>query len=124
MSAKNKAVAIPFDETIISSIVINGDLSKLNPTQKVAYYRQFCERLGLDPTGERVEWAEYQIFPDVEPAPQYRARATFDANGAVQKVRLLGNWPRGHYYSALNDAEARICEIFHLNGRGEPIAAL
>src|SRR3954469_3098209 len=37
---------------IISSIVINGDLSKLAPDQKVAYYRQFCERLGLDPLSQ------------------------------------------------------------------------
>ena len=44
--------AIPFDENIISSIVINGDLSKLNPQQKVSYYRQFCERLGLDPLSQ------------------------------------------------------------------------
>ncbi len=43
---------IAFDETIISSIVINGDLSKLSPQQKVAYYRSFCERLGLDPLSQ------------------------------------------------------------------------
>lgn len=47
-----KGDAIPFDENIISSIVINGDLSKLNPNQKVSYYRQFCERLGLDPLSQ------------------------------------------------------------------------
>jgi hypothetical protein len=47
-----KQEAIPFDENIISSIVINGDLSKLNPQQKVSYYRQFCERLGLDPLSQ------------------------------------------------------------------------
>lgn len=44
----NKTVAA-IDESIMSSIVINGDLSKLNAQQKVSYYRQFCERLGLDP---------------------------------------------------------------------------
>ncbi len=48
-----KAETLPFDqEGIISSIVINGDLSKLNPQQKVSYYRQFCERLGLDPLSQ------------------------------------------------------------------------
>lgn len=47
-----KQDTIPFDENIISSIVINGDLSKLNPNQKVSYYRQFCERLGLDPLSQ------------------------------------------------------------------------
>jgi len=43
---------VPFDEQIISSIVINGDISKLSPQQKVNYYRQFCERLGLDPLSQ------------------------------------------------------------------------
>lgn len=47
-----KQEALPFDENIISSIVINGDLSKLSPAQKVDYYRQFCERLGLDPLSQ------------------------------------------------------------------------
>jgi hypothetical protein len=40
------------DENIISSIVINGDISKLTPQQKVDYYRHFCERLGLDPLSQ------------------------------------------------------------------------
>ena len=47
-----KQESIQFDETIISSIVINGDISKLSPQQKVDYYRQFCERLGLDPLSQ------------------------------------------------------------------------
>jgi len=47
-----KQEAIPFDENIISSIVINGDISRLTPQQKVEYYRQFCERLGLDPLSQ------------------------------------------------------------------------
>lgn len=34
---------------IISSLLINGDLGKLNPAQKVEYYKLFCERIGLDP---------------------------------------------------------------------------
>lgn len=37
------------DMTIISSLVLNGDLSKLSATDKVAYYTGYCERLGLDP---------------------------------------------------------------------------
>src|SRR4051812_17752670 len=47
-----KQEGLPFDENIISSIVINGDISKLSPQQKVEYYRQFCERLGLDPLSQ------------------------------------------------------------------------
>lgn len=34
---------------IISTLVINGDLSKLTPQDKVTYYKLFCQRLGLDP---------------------------------------------------------------------------
>jgi hypothetical protein len=37
---------------IITSLVINGDISKLSPQQRVHYYRQFCEKLGLDPLSQ------------------------------------------------------------------------
>ena len=44
----NQEVAT-LDSGIMSSLVINGDLSKLSPDQKMQYYRAFCDRLGLDP---------------------------------------------------------------------------
>ena len=34
---------------LISAVIINGDLSKLSPQQRVEYYNGYCERLGLDP---------------------------------------------------------------------------
>ena len=34
---------------IIEQVVIGGDLSKLTPAQRVSYYRQVCESLGLNP---------------------------------------------------------------------------
>lgn len=37
------------DNELISNLVLNGDLSKLNPKDKVIYYNSLCERLGLDP---------------------------------------------------------------------------
>lgn len=37
---------------IITSLVINGDISKLSAQQRVHYYRQFCEKLGLDPLSQ------------------------------------------------------------------------
>lgn len=37
------------DNKIINSIITNGDISRLTPQQKVEYYKQFCDRLGLDP---------------------------------------------------------------------------
>ena len=40
---------IQIEQEIVSSLVINGDLSKLTQAQKLDYYKGFCERLGLDP---------------------------------------------------------------------------
>ncbi|MBL7682737.1 MAG: hypothetical protein JNK00_05215 [Flavipsychrobacter sp.] len=37
---------------IISSLFINGDISRLTPSQKVNYYRQVCDKLGLDPLSQ------------------------------------------------------------------------
>ena len=34
---------------IITSLVLNGDISKMTAEQKVIYYKQFCEFLGLNP---------------------------------------------------------------------------
>ena len=34
---------------ITEALIINGDLSKLHPTDKVVYYKGYCERIGLDP---------------------------------------------------------------------------
>lgn len=52
MKQPTKTTAPALDESIISSIVINGDLSKLSPQQKVDYYNLFCHRLGLDPISQ------------------------------------------------------------------------
>jgi hypothetical protein len=40
------------DPKVIESIVINGDLSKLAPPQKVAYYNYRCQNAGLDPAAK------------------------------------------------------------------------
>lgn len=37
---------------VISKLVLSGDLSKMTDSQKVSYYRQFCESLGLNPLTE------------------------------------------------------------------------
>jgi len=36
-------------EDVLSSLVLNGDVSKLNPTQKMQYYGELCKRVGIDP---------------------------------------------------------------------------
>ncbi|MBS1771461.1 MAG: hypothetical protein JST82_01285 [Bacteroidetes bacterium] len=37
---------------IIASLVINGDISRLTAQQKVNYYKQVCDKLGLDPLSQ------------------------------------------------------------------------
>jgi hypothetical protein len=34
---------------ITSALILQGDLAALHPTDKVTYYKGYCERLGLDP---------------------------------------------------------------------------
>lgn len=46
------ATSSPSNDAILTSIITNGDLSKLSADQKVDYYRTFCERLGLDPLSQ------------------------------------------------------------------------
>lgn len=37
---------------LLAKLVLEGDLSGLNPQQKVAHYRAICERIGLDPASQ------------------------------------------------------------------------
>ena len=41
-----KPITMKTNQNIIPSIIINGDISRLPPQQKVTYYKEFCERLG------------------------------------------------------------------------------
>jgi hypothetical protein len=34
---------------VVESVVIQGDLAKLQPAERVSYYRSVCESLGLNP---------------------------------------------------------------------------
>jgi hypothetical protein len=37
------------ESAITEALIIHGDLSKLHPSDKVVYYKGYCERMGLDP---------------------------------------------------------------------------
>ncbi len=51
-SGGGEAGLTPLVADIITSLVINGDISRLSPAQKVSYYKQFCDKLGLDPMSQ------------------------------------------------------------------------
>lgn len=40
------------EESILASLVMNGDISRLTPAQKVNYYKRVCDKLGLDPMSQ------------------------------------------------------------------------
>jgi len=41
---------------VVETVVITGDLSKLEPSQRVSYYRSVCESLGLNPLTRPMEY--------------------------------------------------------------------
>jgi hypothetical protein len=41
--------ASPLDPKVIESVLLGGDLSRLTPEQRIAYYNRVCESLGLNP---------------------------------------------------------------------------
>lgn len=45
----NELKTVELDQSIVASVALNGDLSKLQPSQKVQYVTALCQRLGLDP---------------------------------------------------------------------------
>lgn len=45
----NELKTLDIDQSIVASVALNGDLSKLQPAQKVQYVTALCQRLGLDP---------------------------------------------------------------------------
>lgn len=45
----NTETALALPDTILEKLALNGDVSGLQPKEKVAYYRALCSRVGLDP---------------------------------------------------------------------------
>ncbi len=39
-------------QNIITSLITNGDISRLDAAQRVVYYKHFCDKLGLDPLAQ------------------------------------------------------------------------
>src|SRR5262245_17500924 len=47
--AKTETPATPPDATALQHVLIQGDLSKITPDQRMAYYNAVCSSLGLNP---------------------------------------------------------------------------
>lgn len=49
MNQKSKQLQTASDDSVVSALILNGDLSKLSASDKIKYYNGYCDRLGLDP---------------------------------------------------------------------------
>lgn len=59
-STKEIIVKTEVDESIVSSLVLNGDVSKMTPDQKAKYNIQLCKSLGLNPLVQPFQILELQ----------------------------------------------------------------
>jgi len=50
------ATQTPITAQTIETVLIGGDLSKLSPEQRVSYYRNVCESIGLNPLTKPFEY--------------------------------------------------------------------
>jgi hypothetical protein len=63
-------------------LISTGDIGKLNPTQRIAYYRARCERAGLDPTAQPFEYLTLQGKTIL-----YAKKGATDQLASVHKIR-------------------------------------
>ena len=48
------------DDSVVEQVVVGGDLARLTPAQRVAYYRAVCNSLGLNPLTQPFEYIRLQ----------------------------------------------------------------
>jgi hypothetical protein len=65
-------------QDIITSLVLNGDIGKMSPDQKVTYYNKFCDSLGLNPMTQPFQIIAFQ--------GKQRLYATKDATEQLRKI--------------------------------------
>jgi hypothetical protein len=72
-----KAAQPYLSQEVINSIILNGDLSKLSPNDKTAYYIHRCRNLGLDPATKPFDLLKLQgkevLYANKTCAAQLRA---------------------------------------------------
>lgn len=53
----NEKNVVPFDQyAMVEKVVVQGDLASLNPQERLAYYKQVCESVGLNPLTRPFEY--------------------------------------------------------------------
>jgi hypothetical protein len=78
VKTEQRAIATKEHEEIVASIILNGDISKLNAVQRVAYVKEVCGRLGID-------WST-QPFQILRLNGKEKLYASKDATDQLRKV--------------------------------------
>ena len=96
-------------QDVVNSIVLNGDLSKLSPSDKTAYYIYRCKTLGLDPATKPFDLLKLQgkeiLYANKSCAANLRAKygistqviGTEEKNGLLV-VRVRAWYPDGRQH--------------------------
>lgn len=56
----NNELAVTSKEQALAKVILEGDLSKLKPDEKVMYYKQVCDSVGLNPLTQPLAFIRFQ----------------------------------------------------------------
>lgn len=56
----NNEIALASKEQALAKVILEGDLSKLKPEEKVIYYKQVCDSVGLNPLTQPLAFIRFQ----------------------------------------------------------------
>lgn len=83
-------IAIQHDLSAIEQVVMQGDLSKLNPMQRVTYYNKVCESLGLNPYTKPFAYislnGQLQLYARKDATEQLRSVKNISIDGLDGRV--------------------------------------
>jgi len=115
---------------LLEGVVVEGDLSKLSPAQRLEYYRQVCEGLGLNPLTQPFEYIKLQgrlsLYATRRAADQLRRLygVSIDSmeirpDNDMAIVTVIGHDERGR-----SDTEVGVVSLANLSGDARANAVL
>ena len=115
---------------LLEGVVVEGDLSKLSPAQRLEYYRQVCEGLGLNPLTQPFEYIKLQgkltLYATKRAADQLRRiyGVSIDSmeirpDNDMAIVTVVGHDERGR-----SDTEVGVVSLANLAGEARANAVL
>ena len=115
---------------LLEGVVVEGDLSKLSPAQRLEYYRQVCEGLGLNPLTQPFEYIKLQgklaLYATRRAADQLRRLygVSIDSmeirpDNDMAIVTVVGHDERGR-----SDTEVGVVSLANLAGEARANAVL